>query len=232
MNNPNAPVIRFRRGFTLVELLTVIAIIGILAAILIPTDGIVRASSRSTQCLSNLRQIGAAALLYSSENKGAVLPVYYPNELTANPLDLRHWPGLIARYVGRTNTADPFTSYIEQPLFNCPDRPDTFGYGHNYNWLSPYSPEPGSSVTVKLYRQVQIANPSRTVLITDSTIPVSNAWRPFVRPASWGGWRNEENYSVAFRHRGKANAVWVDGHVSAERGDTPFTDNDQLWDRD
>ncbi|MDR1283089.1 MAG: DUF1559 domain-containing protein [Opitutaceae bacterium] len=57
------------RAFTLIELLTVIAIIGILAAILIPTVSSVRATARRTQCLSNTRQIGMAMLLYASDHK-------------------------------------------------------------------------------------------------------------------------------------------------------------------
>ena len=60
-----------RNAFTLIELLTVIAIIGILAAILIPTVGAVRKSARQTQSLSNLKQLGSAMLLYVNDNKGS-----------------------------------------------------------------------------------------------------------------------------------------------------------------
>jgi prepilin-type N-terminal cleavage/methylation domain-containing protein/prepilin-type processing-associated H-X9-DG protein len=58
-----------RPAFTLIELLTVIAIIGILAAILIPVVGRVRESARSSNCRSNLRQIGAQLALYANDNR-------------------------------------------------------------------------------------------------------------------------------------------------------------------
>jgi prepilin-type N-terminal cleavage/methylation domain-containing protein/prepilin-type processing-associated H-X9-DG protein len=63
-----APPKNLRLAFTLIELLTVIAIIGILAAILVPTVAMVRESARKAHCVSNLRQIGVASLLYASQN--------------------------------------------------------------------------------------------------------------------------------------------------------------------
>lgn len=57
-------------AFTLIELLTVIAIIGILAAIIIPTVSAVRTSARRAQGVANLRQVTLGALMVANENKG------------------------------------------------------------------------------------------------------------------------------------------------------------------
>jgi prepilin-type N-terminal cleavage/methylation domain-containing protein/prepilin-type processing-associated H-X9-DG protein len=59
---------RNSRAFTLIELLTVIAIIGILAAILIPTLGQVRENARKSKCSSNMRQIALACLNYEADH--------------------------------------------------------------------------------------------------------------------------------------------------------------------
>lgn len=76
MNTPSHPSSR-TAAFTLVELLTVIAIIGVLAAIIIPVVGKVRQSANKTTCASNLRQIGVALNSYIADHKGR-LPGYDP----------------------------------------------------------------------------------------------------------------------------------------------------------
>src|SRR5947207_6132603 len=58
----------YRLGFSLIELLIVIAIIAILAAILFPTFGRVREQSRQTTCMTNMHQIQVAASLFHQDN--------------------------------------------------------------------------------------------------------------------------------------------------------------------
>jgi prepilin-type N-terminal cleavage/methylation domain-containing protein/prepilin-type processing-associated H-X9-DG protein len=61
-----------RDAFTLIELLTVITIIGILAAIIIPVTGKVRESARRANCVSNLRQTGIVIQLYAQDHKDSL----------------------------------------------------------------------------------------------------------------------------------------------------------------
>jgi prepilin-type N-terminal cleavage/methylation domain-containing protein/prepilin-type processing-associated H-X9-DG protein len=86
------------RGFTLVELLVVIGIIALLISVLLPALNKARAASRTTACLSNLHQMGAAWNIYLSEQKGH-LPSYIwhnaPTGVTMTPQQLQEfvWHG-------------------------------------------------------------------------------------------------------------------------------------------
>ena len=63
-----------RRAFTLVELLVVIGIIAVLVSILLPVLSRAREAVRTTQCLSNLRELGLALQLYENDHKGCLVP--------------------------------------------------------------------------------------------------------------------------------------------------------------
>ncbi len=230
IGNPKSKIHHASRGFTLIELLTVIAIIGILAAILIPTVGAVRTSAKSSRCISNLRQIGVAAQAWGADNKDYIVPVYRPTQGKASTLV--NWTGFLAPYVGRS--ADiPFSGPQDVSVYVCPETPMHFGYGYNNTFLS------WEWVGNSRYRRTkysEVAVSSQTILMIDqqTVAPESiddndwEAWVPYVRCPS-----QTQNGSVpGFKHKGKANVLWVDGHVSAESPDSELTKSNKLWDRD
>ncbi|HLK61457.1 MAG TPA: prepilin-type N-terminal cleavage/methylation domain-containing protein [Chthonomonadaceae bacterium] len=109
-----------RRAFTLIELLIVIAIIAILAALLFPVFGAARAHARETVCLSNLRQIGQAITLYTQDYDEV-----YPHAIHAwfrlHPDSLPGMPEIAPQV-----PALPLIQEVLQPyshsheLFHCP----------------------------------------------------------------------------------------------------------------
>ncbi len=105
---------RSRRGFTLIEMLVVIAIIAILAAILFPVFSRARAKTRQTACMSNMKQIGTAILLYAEDN-GHILPAWCFGAIAGND----NGPAQGA-YTWDT-VIQPYMKNIA--VFTCPDSP-------------------------------------------------------------------------------------------------------------
>ena len=112
-------------GFTLVELLVVIAIIALLISILLPALARARVSATKIKCLSNLRQVGMAAIMYESENRRLPLHVrevdfgfIWPDQIKSGPVDLRpQW----FRYISNPeNIHCPFMEKLDMSYAHVP----------------------------------------------------------------------------------------------------------------
>ena len=196
----------------------VIAIIGILAALLLPTLGIARARARQANCMSNMRQLGHAVYLYADDFNGTLpSPTEDPNEAGC-------WFYAIGPYLYRSIASGSPT--LQQRLAVVKQDPIwlTFDAGAKTNSrtikmnrkLVGHKSE-GTSVKVSdakpPYRQVTgIERPSTTVLFFDGrcedTKPTDTAGKK-----RYDGW---EPY-VALRHDGGANVLFVDGHMEWRR---------------
>ena len=64
-----------KRNYTLIELLTVIFIIAVLAGLIMPATALVRGKAKRTSCASNLKQVGALAMQFSNDRDGQI-PLY------------------------------------------------------------------------------------------------------------------------------------------------------------
>lgn len=86
---------RGRTAFTLTELLVVIGLVAMLVALLLPVVGKARAAANGTACLSNIRQMGTAWTMYTSENRGRLLEYVWLTPLTPELAWRGYWLGVL-----------------------------------------------------------------------------------------------------------------------------------------
>lgn len=197
-------------AFTLVELLAVIAIIGILSALVFAGIGKVRANARQSGCLSNLRQIGVAWQLYLGEHKGR-----FPDFAT---YQMYYWGGGAGTWGGPAPETRPLYPYLpDTKAFQCPSDMDESGRdafyklsGNSYVMANSNQrgilsrPEAKNRVAISGY-YFQLQQPAKTILVFEHTVRASEPGYKSNPTASYNrsNWHNND----------VSNILMADGHV-------------------
>ena len=213
-----------KKAFSLVEVLVVLAIIGILLTFLLPGLGKARAQARMVQCASQMHQIGLATQMYLSDNENYYSPKKYQGGVYYRDEGLRERPKSAYRYGDASYKGwYAFNSYLDYQYINkketfmCPSSSrsgqDAFTRDMTFNWEICSVANGGASgiplgdrIGERSYlKSLHIKNPSELILTTDT----NGSWLKVSGGLNTAGW-------IDVRHQGKRlNHVWADGHGSS-----------------
>jgi prepilin-type N-terminal cleavage/methylation domain-containing protein/prepilin-type processing-associated H-X9-DG protein len=212
---PSTP--RHRQGFTLVELLTVIAIISILAGILIPVSLNARRLGRQTRCAANLRQISVQLLSYAQENRGVTIVAYDKTQKAT-------WQTLLAM---RDGTYEYLTKQkpgkdADYGIWRCPENEaqenvvsgNSIGEEHGSYGINGWANSDETQGTRYTGARVAaIANPSKLYMLTEACY-----FRMEPEKTNGQGTTPANLYTsgpsyLRYAHGGKLNMVYADGHL-------------------
>jgi len=184
-----------KAGFTLIEMLVVIAIISILAALLLPALSAARERSREADCMSNLRQCGVAVIMYNNHSN-EYFPVVHGGTYAAPQPPTKEWWEFLQPY------------QVERKHLLC--RSDRHGNNttiESYVWNGMFSFGVNrASLRGKEDEKILVAERGNAPgVLLHQGYP---AWRPVEK---W-----EENIDKE-RHKPISNYLFVDGHVTGMR---------------
>lgn len=217
-----------RRAFTLIELLVVIAIIAILAAILFPVFAQAKEAAKKTTCVSNVRQMAMAVVMYAQDNDD-----HFPMDSHAGGYQLS-W----------IRTIEPYVK-AKLLLYRCPsdksvnfDRPKDgkrlkreTTYGTNY-YMTPLDPEDGPSESHGYNSMSSVVSHSSTVYIAElRKDEVADHFHPlWWYPRNSDGIYIPSDNEIEKRMHGGEVATYgfVDGHAKAYRFVTLFSGDGQI----
>lgn len=203
-----------RRGFTLVELLVVIAVIAILAAILFPVFAKAREKARQTNCISNMRQIAQAMHMYMTDHDDRV-PVCHDDTTASTTDDTLFWWVTLYRYTRndgvficpswRTTPAPAGLLSTEVPP-NAQQPNRHGGIAGTYIWNETMDGAPESRLSGTAADGLSFS--PATVIVVGEGFNGGHVWKPeHVAPLA-----NAED-RLRYFHNDGANFAFADGHA-------------------